>query len=178
MDANQDFRAALGRVFAEVVDSAIRKHVTSQGDPAVADYLGSLMTAFTRLENVYGIRDRAGNPVVSIADMLAEGDLRQRADTLEREREVHKHIGDFLLFWSGVYPEFLRRMKVEVCPNGIVDVHRQGPESYYVVSTFSQQPYLNDAPTFRRLSDGFEDWAFCLGVVRDRLGLAGPPTAN
>ena len=26
-------------------------------------------------------------------------------------REVHRHIGDFTLFWTGVYPEALREMQ-------------------------------------------------------------------
>lgn len=175
MEANSDFRAALSQIFADVVDSAIRRHVTSHGDPVVASYLGDLMAAFSRWDAVYALRDREGNPVVSLSDMIAEGDLRQRADTLEREREVHKHIGDFLLFWSGVYPEFLRRLTLDAPPTGYVDVQRQGPESYYVVSTFDQQPHSDVAPTFRRLSEGFEDWAFCLGVARNQLNLAGRP---
>lgn len=173
MDSKHEYRAALSRVFAEVVDSAIRRHVASSGDPAVAAYLGDLLAEFARFDAVYGLRDRAGQPVTSLADMLAEGDLRRRADTLEREREVHKHIGDFLLFWTGVYPEFLRRLRAETALDPTVDVARQGPESYYVVSTFDQAPHTDEAPVFRVLSEGFDDWAFCLGVVRERLRLGG-----
>ena len=30
---------------------------------------------------------------------------------MDREREVHQHIGDFTLFMAGLFPEYLRRLK-------------------------------------------------------------------
>jgi len=36
--------------------------------------------------------------------MLLEGDLLHRASSVDRERVVHKHIGDLTLFLGGLFP--------------------------------------------------------------------------
>ena len=105
-------------------------------------------------------------------EMVAEGDIRLNADSFEREREVHKHIGDFILFWSGIYPEFLRHLKLHFGCDLICDYTRQGRESYYVVSTFDHAPYDREANTFRKLSSRFEEYTFCLRQVRETIPLS------
>jgi hypothetical protein len=65
-------------------------------------------------------------------------------------------VGDFLLFWSGVFPEFLRQLKAPTGQDALLDPIRQGQMSYYVVSTFDYGRYADEAPTFRRLSEEFD----------------------
>ena len=43
-----------------------------------------------------------GRRVWQVAERLVEGDVLLNATSFEREREVHKHIGDFTLFWTGL----------------------------------------------------------------------------
>ncbi len=103
--------------------------------------------------------------------MLAEGDVRLRADSFDREREVHKHIGDFILFWSGLYPNHLTKLKIVTQANLTCDYTRQGQRSYHLVSTFNHDPYTAEAPIFNTLSERFEDLAFVLGQVSRKSGL-------
>jgi hypothetical protein len=63
------------------------------------------------VDRLYKIRDTQGRRVEEVAEMLAEGDLLHRAQGVEREREVHRHIGNYTLFMTGIFPEFLRRLK-------------------------------------------------------------------
>jgi hypothetical protein len=98
--------------------------------------------------------------------MLVEADVRLNADSFDREREVHKHIGDFLLFWSGLYPEFLRKLKAPGSKDLFVDFDEQGKYSYHVVSTFDHDPYSAEAPIFRKLSAEFEQYKYGLSLVR------------
>jgi hypothetical protein len=101
--------------------------------------------------------------------MLAEGDVRLNADSFEREREVHKHIGDYILFWSGLNPHYLQRLKLDDGRELVCDYTRQGKQSYFVVSTFDYRPFDSEAPTFRKLSDGFEGLSAALRrVSRER----------
>ena len=52
-------------------------------------------------------------------------------------REYHRHIGDFTLFWTGVYPEMLRRLQSLLSKDRFVDYCEQGKRSYYIASTFA-----------------------------------------
>lgn len=143
------------------------------GDDGLQTYLSQLLLGFLHTDRIFSIRDADGRRVSSVADMVAEGDVLLNADSFERERQVHKHIGDFLLFWSGLYPEFLRRLKIEAFRDVGFDYARQGRESYYVASTFDYQPYTEEAKLLRRLSEGFVDYQHCLSLVRERLPNVG-----
>ncbi|MGV3618093.1 MAG: hypothetical protein ACO1SV_22435 [Fimbriimonas sp.] len=122
----------------------------------LVDYLSEMLVRFLHFDGIYAVRDAHGRPVTSVAEMTVEGDVRLNADSFERERAVHQHIGDFLLFWSGVFPEFLPQIKAPVGKDALLDPIRQGQMSYYVVSTFDHGRYADEAPTFRRLSEEFD----------------------
>ncbi len=44
-------------------------------------------------------------------DLLFESEVLLQAQSMDRERDVHQHIGDFTLFMAGLFPEYLRRLK-------------------------------------------------------------------
>ena len=69
--------------------------------------MADLLTRFIQMDAVYTIRNMVGRRVDEVADMLAEAQLRVG----EAKREIHRHIGDFTLFWTGVYPESLPRLR-------------------------------------------------------------------
>jgi hypothetical protein len=95
--------------------------------------------------------------VAEAAEMPAEG---------RTTREVHRHIGDFALFWTGVYPEMLSRLRSPACKDFFVDYCAQGKRSYFIASTFEDDPYREEALVLRRLSDEFELCAYGLREVR------------
>jgi hypothetical protein len=107
--------------------------------------------------------------------MLAEGDLLYRAASVEREREVHRHIGNYTLFVAGLFPEFLRRLRTAravVSADALLDFVQTGKRSYRIVSEFTHGAYRPEAPLFRKLSENFERCVYGLGHVRadlDRL---------
>ena len=80
----------------------------------------------------------------------------------ERRRECHRHVGDFTLFWTGVYPEALAKLQATGSPDHLIDFqHRaSGRITWPAPSTTSE------APVLRRLSDEFELCAFGLSRVR------------
>lgn len=140
---------------ASLYDTFDGRMGVTNAEPLV-DYLSEMLVRFMHFDGVYAIQDAYGRRVTSVAEMVAEGDVRLRADSFERERAVHRHVGDFLLFWSGVFPEFLRQLKAPTGQDALLDPIRQGQMSYYVVSTFDYGRYADEAPTFRRLSEDFD----------------------
>jgi hypothetical protein len=135
----------------------------------VESYLVEMLVRFLHQDGIHAIRDATGRTVTSIPEMLAEGDIRLRADSFERERQVHRHIGDFLLFWSGMFPESMPAMVKQSGIDKILDPIGQGRMSYHVVSTFNYPPYEEEAQIFHKLSEGFEDYRYGLTLVRSEF---------
>lgn len=140
----------------------------------VKEYLAGMLVRFLHKDFIYDIRNAQGRRVESVTEMVAEGDIRLNADSFERERAVHKHIGDFLLFWSGVFPEFLQYIKAPTSRDAILDVVEQGRFSYQVAGSFEHAPYEQEAETFKKLSAHFVEYQYGLRLVRSSFdGFAG-----
>lgn len=141
-------------------------------DPQVIGYLTDLLTDFTHIDNVYKIRNTSGQPVEEVAELLLEGDLLHRAASIDREREVHKHIGDYTLFMAGLFPEAVQRRRtrrVVMSRDALIDYVKTGKRSYGIVGEFTFGDYGEVAPLYRKLSEQFELCVFGLGYVRSDL---------
>ena len=131
-------------------------------DPGVIDYLTRLLLRFTRSEAIFKLRDPEGKRLEEVAGMLMEAE--QSAD--RPRREIHRHIGDFTLFWTGVYPEGLKSLRGFDRRDSLLDYREQGKRSYYIASTYEQEPYRDEAPVLRRLSDLYDLCIDALSKVR------------
>ncbi len=164
----------LCRLFASLTAENFAEHL-GWPDAEVIRYVTEILTDFVHVDQLFKLRNAQGRRVEEVAEMLAEGDLLHRAESVEREREVHRHVGDYTLFMAGVFPECLRRMKtskVVVSPDALLDFVQVGKRSYRIVSEFTYGPYGESAPLFRKLSENFELCVYGLGYVRadlDRL---------
>lgn len=156
------------RYFAVEIHRALLEVGLCEQD--VEAYLSHMMVQFMHHDKIFAIRDAAGHRLEAVVDMLAEGDIRVNANSFDRERQVHKHIGDFLLFWSGLFPEFLMQLKKPTHKDAAVDIIRQGQQSYFLASTFEHDPYAVEAPVLLKLSTDFEGYQRGLTVVRESLG--------
>ena len=153
----------LRRLFAGVTEQTFFK-ILGIGDPHLIDYLSELLSRFIHVDSIYRLRNSQGKQLEEVVDMMFE------AEALPPEgrtrREVHRHIGDITLFWTGVYPESLKRLRSSFTKDQFVDYCEQGKRSYYIASTFEQDPYQEEAPVLRRLSEEFELCAYGLNQVR------------
>jgi len=160
----------LRTLFLELVQ---RHYETGAGvkDREVCRYVSTMLAEFCQVEHLYKIRDANGRPLHDVGEMLLESDpVYGPAPSFDREREVRKHIGDYTLFFSGMFPESinhfrLRRQRVE----NFVDFVKAGKESYYIVSKFGMFEYEGDASLFARLSDSFEQCVYGLNLVKGEL---------
>jgi hypothetical protein len=132
-------------------------------DPQLVDYLSSLLSRFIHTDAIYKLRV-AGKRLEEVADMLMEVEALPREG--RTSREMHRHIGDFTLFWTGVFPEALKRMRSVMVKDHFIDYCQQGKRSYYIASTFEDDPYKEESNVLRRLSERFELCAYGLAQVR------------
>jgi hypothetical protein len=158
--------AELKSFFGQAVETAMRRRM-GLSEHAILDYLADLLAQFALSDNLYRIRAMDGRRLTEVAHMLVEGDVRLNATSFAREREVHRHIGDFTLFWTGLFPESVPRLKSGT-QDLLIDYVRQGKESYYIVSTFELGRYRDEAPLFKQLSDQFETFVEGLHLVRQQ----------
>jgi hypothetical protein len=164
----------LRRLFAGLTEQTFQTTL-GVADPGLVDYLAVLLSRFVHIDAVYRLRNTQGKRLEEVAEMMLE------AEALPPEgrtrRELHRHIGDFTLFWTGVYPEALRRLRSVFSRDHFIDYCEQGKRSYLIASTFDGDPYREEAPVLRRLSDEFELCAYGLNQVRrewERVRGAGP----
>lgn len=132
----------------------------------ISGYIAELLVTFAHQDKIFALRNPLGITLLSVAEMLLEADVVSHATSFDRERAVHKHIGDFTLFWAGIYPEALKQMRAPIMADHLIDYVRQGKQSYYIVSTFQHGRYASDAHLFRQLSDEFELCMHGLNLVR------------
>lgn len=149
----------LRRYFSGLTEHAF---VDSLGvaDPPLIDYLSLLLARFVHVRDL-GLH--GGRTLEQVADMLLEAAALPTGRTC---REVHRHIGDFTLFWTGVYPEALKRLRSILRKDHFIDYCEQGKRSYWIASTYEDDAYAEEAPVLRRLSEQFELCAWGLSQVR------------
>src|SRR2546428_10832555 len=70
----------------------------------VSDYISKLLVEFTRTDHLYRIKSAKGEQLEAEVDLLYESEGTHGSRAFEREREVHRHIGDFTLFMAGPPP--------------------------------------------------------------------------
>src|SRR4051812_15541663 len=169
----------LQQLFIELVGRHYAEEIGIR-DPQVVNYVAQLLTEFCDAEQLFKIRSEAGRPLSDVGEMLVESNpVFGPAPSFDRERQVRKHIGDYTLFFSGMFPESinaqrLRRHRLE----SLVDFIKAGKESYFVVSKFEHFEYAKVAPLFSRLSREFERCVAGLNIVKNELEVMQHPIAR
>lgn len=161
----------LRRLFTELVERHFFHDVYVR-DPRAAGYVSNLLLEFTDAEALYRLRDARGHRLDDVGEMLLESDPLGPEGSFERERRVRKHIGDYTLFMTGMFPESIaaqRWRRAFPRLDLLVDYVKAGKESYAIVSSFDQFEYRQEAPVFRRLSECFELCVYGLNLVRQDL---------
>jgi hypothetical protein len=128
-------------------------------DPEIAEYLTDLLSQFIHVDDFYPFKDAAGRRLEDLAAVLTEAHLGKSVSRTERERILHRHIGDFALFWTGLFPEGLRRMKPLGFGDRLSGYMAQGKRSYAIASELTEPQDQPPPAVLRRLSDHFE---FCV----------------
>src|ERR1700722_16179856 len=108
----------LRRLFAGLTEQTF---LTTLGlaDPRLTDYLSGMLSRFISFDAVYRLRGTAGKRLEEVAEMMIEAEAMPPEG--RTRREVHRHIGDFTLFWTGVYPEALKKLRSVFSKDHFID---------------------------------------------------------
>jgi hypothetical protein len=161
---------ALQGLFSELIHHHF-DHDIGLRDSELQDYLINVLAEFCETEQLFKVCNDSGRPLSDVGEMLLQADpIYGPAPSFDRERQVRKHIGDYTLFFSGMFPESinhyrLRRQRLE----NFVDFIKAGKESYYIVSKFDQFEYARLAPLFGKLAKEFESCVYGLNLVKSDL---------
>ena len=150
----------LHRMFRGLTEYAFMNEL-GIGDPSLVGYVSGLLATFVPSAHVWRLRDERGRRLGQVTEMLAQA---ESSGDDQRRKECLQHVGDFTLFWTGVYPEAVGKLREQSSPDALIDFQRQGKRSYYMASTLGSSDLEN--MLFRRLSEQFELCAFGLSRVR------------
>ena len=150
----------LRRFFAGLTEYAFQSRL-GVADPPLVDYISELLVRFVRSDEVYGVRNVRGQRLVQVADMLAEAQQRQGP----ARRHAHRHIGDFTLFWTGLYPDVAGHMR-RGGKDSLLDYRQQGKRAYYIASTIPVEKEVAPSEVLQRLSEQFELCTYGLSEIR------------
>jgi hypothetical protein len=168
----------LRRLFAGLAEHAFFSHL-GVADPPLIDYLSSLLTRFVHNDDMYRLRSTSGRPLTELTEMVIEAELLPAGG--RAKRDYYRHIGDFALFWTGIYPEAVERQRSRGNKDAFVSYTTQGKRGYLLTSRIEEERHHDaEAELFRRLSDQFEVCAAGLLKVREELDVmrATPPSGG
>lgn len=151
----------LEKFFAGIAENTFQSQL-GIADPPLVDYLTTLLIRFVKPDTHHRVRSVTGKPLVDVGEMVVEATKRMG----DAKHDLHRYIGDFTLFWAGVYPEALRSQRT-----GDVDQYTdycvQGKRSYQIAAQLDTSS--DEAPSpevLERLSETFELCAYGLREVR------------
>ncbi|HZS11877.1 MAG TPA: hypothetical protein VFA38_06480 [Nitrospirales bacterium] len=162
----------LRRLFGTITERSFTEQL-GWPDVNITEYVSNLLVEFTRTDQLFRIKNAGGETVESVVDLLYESEVLYEATSVDRERDVHRHIGDFTLFMTGIFPEYLRRLKAAgpiYHKDFLVDYVKTGKRSYAIVAEHGDSDRDGQTgPLFQKLSENFELCVTGLGFVRTEL---------
>ncbi len=138
-------------------------HSAGVRDEELSGYVAGVLVDFVRVDRLFKLSDAEGRRLEYLFEMAqaaeeSAGGVRRRA---------YKHMGDYALFMTGLYPEYLERARRPVSPAYYI---RQGKDSYARLA--SMDPLEPASALFRKLADRFE--ACVAGLQLEQLYLRDP----
>jgi hypothetical protein len=152
-------------------------------DSEIASYVSDeILSEFVHVNNLFKIRSSIGKRLEEIAEILLEID-NTPIDKPVLTFRILKHVGDYTLFITGVFPESLKRLEkkssdyllgrlesIIVPCKSIFDFYRlQGKRSYLESFRLAEQLGMPDSDILKRLSSEFDALVGILNLVRTYL---------
>ena len=123
-------------------------------DPPLVDYVASLLVRFIRSDGLRALSCRTSADRERLTRLLDDSPPPSPAIV-----EEYRQIGDATLFWTGVYPEALRRFQP-------LDYRVVGRRAYWMASTLEPEDAAAERLLFERLSSEYDTCVAGLAEVR------------
>jgi hypothetical protein len=151
----------LNRFFDRAIRAAF--HDLGVADDAAADYLAGMLTRFARTENLFP-RGTVVPRLETVVDMLLEIQHVWQHETPdfrpEHEVSMRRHIGDYTLFMTGLFPERVHRAA------SMSYYVTEGKRAYHFVSEHDRARGGSERAPYRRLAERFEGYMRALDYAR------------
>lgn len=129
-------------------------------DTEIADYIALLLANFGRTENLHRIRDFRGRRLETAVEMLLEANLSWYSEQWDREKEIRKHIGDYILFMAGIFREWVEKQS-------FLSLYlEEGRKAYQTVSEYHKAFYQPGSRLYSELSKDFEFYVGALNYMK------------
>ena len=151
----------LRRFFDRVIRASFHD-LALDGDPA-APYLADLLTRFARTENLHPralTLPRLENVVDMMLEIQAAWEIDGAEFRPESEVNVRRHIGDYTLFMTGLFPERVHRTA------SMSYYVTEGKRAYHFVSEHDRARDGRERAPYRRLAERFEGYMRALDYAR------------
>jgi hypothetical protein len=178
-------------LFREATDWAFRHGQFPEPgarDARLKGYLSDdLLVRFLHVDRLYRLRDARGRPLADVAEMLLSGEAVGVSPEL-RALTVQRHIGDYTLFITGLFPESLERVRRDwrsgpdwqrkdsvMVQLGNLVVPFRDPQEYYQeagrrayrsAAEIGREVGLTEAEVFEKLSRFFRAYVQLMSLVR------------
>ena len=130
-------------------------------NPPLVNYVTNLLIRFVRLDNFYRVRSISGKPILDVDELVGEATMRLG----DAKREILQYIGDFTLFWLGVFPESFQKNGERTAKYNNFCEH--GSRSYEIASQIeTTDDEAPDSGVLETLSESFELCAYGIQEVR------------
>lgn len=131
-------------------------------DPPLVDYVAVLLVRFLRNDRAAGATGHAAatNDVTRLLVTAAD------RTTADEAREDYRHIGDLTLFWSGLYPEALRRPHASGPTDRLAAYRTTGKRAYRLAATLEPADAADERRLFERLAEEYDLCVEGLAEVR------------
>jgi len=134
-------------------------------DREIVDYVASLLTAFLDVRRLRSLPHQPDRCADSVADMLAA----LTAATSEAAFHIRVHVGDYALFLSGIFPEYLHhRATIHGGPD-ISFYEEIGSTNYRLASGHRLARRHALADVYRTIADQFSEVRRDLNRLSDEL---------
>jgi hypothetical protein len=158
-------------------------------DARLKGYLSDdLLVRFLHADRLYQLRDARGRPLADVAEMLLSGEATGGSPELHA-LTVQRHIGDYTLFITGLFPESLERIRRDwrrkdsvMVQLGNLLVPFNDPGEYYEeagrrayrrAAEIGREMELTEAELFEKLSRFFRAYVQLMSLVRVYLDASG-----
>jgi hypothetical protein len=152
----------------------------------IVGYVSDLLADCAHADHFYPLQETTGRRLVNLTEMLQEAEVCAHNRLPERERDVHRHIGDYTLVMMGWFPEGVHGGRTIVIgrPDALLDYVKVGKRAYRLAAEtteeFTADPAARRslAALFRQLSVKFEVCVLGLGYVKqdlDEMGASHDP---
>jgi hypothetical protein len=156
----------IGRFFRGLTEYAFHARLGIV-DPPLVDYVALLLVRFLRNDGLELPSGIGQHELTDVTHMLLTVRLHAEADAA---REEYRHIGDSTLFWSGLYPEALRRCAQPGRDDALLGYREAGKQAYWLASTLEPEDAAEVRRLLERLSREYDLCVEGLAEVRRAWG--------